>query len=641
MSFIRFSESRRVAQTFGRSRARTVVSAAALAVCENLEPRRLLTTYLYEAPAGYTSARLEEVSDAPGQVRVFLDDETTPAYTFLNTVGMDVIDGSDIEGFLFVDQVPASLKPLDDDDDHQGIKVVGGDESKLRLEAGNEDTLIQVNDSIDPNDPEGDFWPADTVVVTDNTGFVGFTAYDGIEYLTLRTNDVVADKFRGDTVSGTSGTDVMVRRLGSGIHLEVNTGGGTYDRMTLGKGDSLGLQVTVVTGAGHDVVNIQESDGDDETLALIDFGTGTGSGSGLGLGNILNVHGAGTAILGSSSHRVVVDEVNVSNGGNLLVEHASTIGNLQVTFGGAATLEVDGTTVTTFGISSGGTAYMQRQTTIGAFTVDGTANFAGTSSPSTVTQFAVTGSVQGSTGVVNVNSGAEVTILTSSKMGTLNIPGTGKLTLQARPTGGSARHLAVGSLNMGTTPTGKLDLRDNAMIVDYPSDSTPYSSIKSLLTSGYAARVWNGNGIMSSSVAEGPAAGEIGRTAIGYGEASALGFTSFADYTFDGNAVLVKYTYEGDASLDGQVDITDLGRLATGWPTSGDWWQGDFDYSGIVNTTDLGMLATNWLLGVGGPLFAGGDPQEQFLEGIEELGLSEEQIAILLEMLGEGGGETL
>jgi hypothetical protein len=161
---------------------------------------------------------------APGKVAVFLDDATEPAYTFHNTTGMDIIDCGDIENFLFVDGVPAAFKPRDDDFDDLGIKVVAGDGSELRLEADDEDTLIQVNDNILDTD---DFWPTDTVVVTDNSGFVGFTAYDGIEYLTLRTNDVVADKFRGDSVSGASGTDVFVHRLGAGIHLRVETGAGT------------------------------------------------------------------------------------------------------------------------------------------------------------------------------------------------------------------------------------------------------------------------------------------------------------------------------------------------------------------------------------------------------------------------------
>lgn len=55
----------------------------------------------------------------------------------------------------------------------------------------------------------------------------------------------------------------------------------------------------------------------------------------------------------------------------------------------------------------------------------------------------------------------------------------------------------------------------------------------------------------------------------------------------------------GDANLDGVVDITDLGALATNWQSSGDWMQGDFDRSGFVDISDLGLLATNWQSGAG------------------------------------------
>jgi hypothetical protein len=55
----------------------------------------------------------------------------------------------------------------------------------------------------------------------------------------------------------------------------------------------------------------------------------------------------------------------------------------------------------------------------------------------------------------------------------------------------------------------------------------------------------------------------------------------------------------GDANLDEQVDITDLGILATNWQLGGVWETGDFDGSDFVDITDLGLLATNWQVGVG------------------------------------------
>jgi len=62
--------------------------------------------------------------------------------------------------------------------------------------------------------------------------------------------------------------------------------------------------------------------------------------------------------------------------------------------------------------------------------------------------------------------------------------------------------------------------------------------------------------------------------------------------------VLVKLTFAGDSNLDGQVDVTDLGELATNWQSPGDWTDGDFNYDGFVDVSDLGALATNWQAGV-------------------------------------------
>jgi hypothetical protein len=243
-------------------------------------------------------------------------------------------------------------------------------------------------------------------------------------------------------------------------------------------------------------------------------------------------------------------------------------------------------------------------------------------------------------------SGATALFKTSgTEIGTLTITSGGAVTSQARdqtPTTTTARPLIVSSLNLGTpsSPSGTLDLKDNVLILDY-SGSTPYPSVKSLMTAGYNNRAWNGNGIMSSLVAGGPPAGEAGRKAVGYGEATTLGYTTFAGRTLDSTVVLVKYTYEADANLDGKVDVGDLGILASNWQAAGDWQNGDFDFSGTVEVNDLGFLGTNWQQGVTTPLLMGGDPEEEFLEGIEKLGLSEDEIAKLLEGLGSGGGEEL
>lgn len=55
-------------------------------------------------------------------------------------------------------------------------------------------------------------------------------------------------------------------------------------------------------------------------------------------------------------------------------------------------------------------------------------------------------------------------------------------------------------------------------------------------------------------------------------------------------------TQEGDADYDGDIDLSDLGVLATNYgTTSGALWDdGDFDFDGDVDLNDLGTLATNY-----------------------------------------------
>src|SRR5204863_4462556 len=72
--------------------------------------------------------------------------------------------------------------------------------------------------------------------------------------------------------------------------------------------------------------------------------------------------------------------------------------------------------------------------------------------------------------------------------------------------------------------------------------------------------------------------------------------------------VLVKYTYFGDADLNGVVDYTtdyDLwsnGFTNPGLAATNGWLYGDFDFSGIVdNTTDYDLWSTGFAH-QGGPL---------------------------------------
>jgi hypothetical protein len=149
---------------------------------------------------------------------------------------------------------------------------------------------------------------------------------------------------------------------------------------------------------------------------------------------------------------------------------------------------------------------------------------------------------------------------------------------------GSARTLFA-PINIDNT-TGKLDLTDNDLIIDYPGDSSdgPLAELRDDLH----------DGALFTSVG-----GATHR--LGYADNGVLELPSFSGQTIppgDYTQLLVKYTYSGDANLDGKVDVLDLGALATHWQQSAPWTGGDFDYNGSVDVNDLGLLASNWQAGV-------------------------------------------
>lgn len=216
---------------------------------------------------------------------------------------------------------------------------------------------------------------------------------------------------------------------------------------------------------------------------------------------------------------------------------------------------------------------------------------------------------------------------------------------------GGDKVLVVKGLRIDTAgaSTAKLNLADQDLIVDYTSGS-PLAAIRSFIVTGYHAGDWLGNGLTSSSAAASVSGGN--RTALGYAEASELFTTfpaTFSGESIDDSVVLVKYTYAGDANLDGMVDIGDLSIMANHWGLPQQLWhQGDFNYDGAVDIGDFGLLAGNFNAGVGSPLgpiglgAAGADDMVQlFLRLCSLLGLSDYESQSLLSMLNQGGQPQL
>jgi autotransporter-associated beta strand protein len=127
----------------------------------------------------------------------------------------------------------------------------------------------------------------------------------------------------------------------------------------------------------------------------------------------------------------------------------------------------------------------------------------------------------------------------------------------------------------------RLDLTDNDLVIDY-GVSSPAATVRQMLQDGR----------LFSSLAD-------STFRLGYRDNNipANIVSTFSGLPVDASSLLIKYTYAGDTNLDGAVDVTDLGNLATGWNHASLWYTGDFNYDGITNVADLKLLAANWQLG--------------------------------------------
>jgi autotransporter-associated beta strand protein len=225
------------------------------------------------------------------------------------------------------------------------------------------------------------------------------------------------------------------------------------------------------------------------------------------------------------------------------------------------------------------------------------------------------------TGGTTVNGGTLI-------VGHVNALGTAGLTINNTATtqlqAGLSSPVQLPSLTIagGATPTAKLDVTNNNMVLHNGSITTTLAQLKSGLNA--SGTLWAGAGITSSTAAA-DAAANSNSTVFAVGAIRNVDQNNNLIYSTwpappspDTGAtglattdVLVKYTYFGDADLNGVVDNTnDYDLWSTGFTNPGlaatnGWLYGDFDFSGIVdNTTDYDLWSTGFAH-QSGPLSAG------------------------------------
>jgi hypothetical protein len=193
-----------------------------------------------------------------------------------------------------------------------------------------------------------------------------------------------------------------------------------------------------------------------------------------------------------------------------------------------------------------------------------------------------------------------VTLANSQRFQNLHLTDGSRASL---PQGAPAILIIVGGGALQLDGSAQLDLADNDLVVDYDGDSplgssngSAYTGIAGLVQSGRNGGAWDGGGIVTSA----PAAAS-GLTSLGIAEAGDVlgvppGNTQvWNGLTVDATCVIVKYTYAGDANLDGFISGDDYSAIdfAFGVAGAADWTNGDFNYDGFVSGDDYSVIDFN------------------------------------------------
>jgi fibronectin-binding autotransporter adhesin len=153
---------------------------------------------------------------------------------------------------------------------------------------------------------------------------------------------------------------------------------------------------------------------------------------------------------------------------------------------------------------------------------------------------------------------------------------------------GGSNVLVTSALSLGGG--GIVIMNDNDLIIKYDGVS-PIDGLIGAYVSGQLISAGDFGGLP---------------TYLALSEASDLGVTEFAGIAVDETTVLGKFTYVGDANLDGQVDALDYERVDLAIGNSGvlGTAQGDLNYDGSVDALDYEQIDLNIGNGVGSPLAA-------------------------------------
>jgi hypothetical protein len=207
-------------------------------------------------------------------------------------------------------------------------------------------------------------------------------------------------------------------------------------------------------------------------------------------------------------------------------------------------------------------------------------------------------------------SGSTLRLLNDDRIGDIDIYNGGVLGVPAGVT------LDVASLN---AYAGSVLDMNGAMIAR--NASAALDQFGARLSAGYHNGSWDGQSTAPTIISSLAHSSAI-KDSVGYALAGNLlnisgsQTGSWQGQTINPGDVLVKYTYAGDANLDGRINIDDYGRIDSNVGRSGTvfgWYNGDFNFDAKINIDDYGIIDS----GIG----AQGSPIEQI--GIDNSPASE------------------
>lgn len=192
----------------------------------------------------------------------------------------------------------------------------------------------------------------------------------------------------------------------------------------------------------------------------------------------------------------------------------------------------------------------------------------------------------------NASTGVGIRVI---KLNSLTLASNGTVSLSQPSAIANRSVLVLGGLTFAGSAnawTGLLDLSANDMIVQGGNLADITNQIREGYNSGGAA--WTGTGGITSTTA---AANTTHLTALGViqnnqgGSPLCTGANPFDGISPGASDILVKYTYYGDANLDGKVDASDYSLIDNGYLNHlTGWYDGDFNYDGVVNGSDFTLI---------------------------------------------------